>query len=493
MIRIKDRLTILFMCVALFGALQYAVGQAVGTPYIIPTQDIPFSFLAGGDMTESPGAVEQTSDGGYITISSSSSSATGNVTGSNHGATNFSTDVWVVKYDQYGKIQWQRLYGGDNYEYGYSIKQTSDGGYIFAGTTTTTVTGTGDMMALPANHGGEGDVWIVKLTATGTISWQRILGGTNMDYAQVIHQTSDGGYIVGGRTRSSASGEVTSTRPNTAHDFWVVKLTSTGTLSWQQAYGNPTGGAENDILSGFNPTRDGTGYILSGFSAITLGSDDFFAVKINLTGGVVWTRTYGSSSTDTCYSSAATSDGGTILAGYSTGSANGDVTPTNHGGADMWVIKLNSAGNIQWQRLLGGTGTDIAYSVIQTSDGGYMVAGISNSSASGDVTSTNHGGNDVCVFKLSSTGVTQWHRLFGGDKSDGGALTTPINQNPVRLHQAVDGDYVITSTSASDNNGDVTDAYNGGTARDTYIYDQWIFKFDETGTIVWVPDVGQKN
>ncbi|SDR03589.1 hypothetical protein SAMN05421664_3222 [Chryseobacterium soldanellicola] len=482
MIKIKKGLTTFLCCIVLLGAIQFGAAQAVGTPYITPTQDIPFSFLAGGSAAESPALVEQTADSGYITISGSSSSATGNITGASHG----NVDIWVTKYDQYGKIEWQRLYGGAGFEYGYSIKQTSEGGYIFVGTTTSS--GTGDVMTAPADHEGNGDIWVVKLTAAGAITWQKILGGNATDYGNVIHQTADGGYIVGGRTRSSASGEVTSTRPINAFDFWVIKLTSTGAVTWQQAYGNPTGGSGEDYLYGLDPTSDGTGYILGGYG-LDVNNGNFFAVKINLTGAVVWTRTYGSSGTDTCFSSFATSDGGAILAGYSTGSANGDVTATNHGGDDMWVVKLNSAGNIQWQRLLGGTGNERATSVIQTADGNFVVAGYSTSSANGDVTATSHGAADVCVFKLSSTGTTLWHRLFGGTLNDGAVNTTTINPAPVHIYQTTDGDYVITSTSISTNTGDVTDTNNGTGNTNP---DQWLFKFNETGDIVWVPDLGQK-
>lgn len=481
---------ILSLTILLF-TIQYGSAQAVGTPYIIPTQDIPFSFLTGGTQSESPGAVTQTSDGGYITIGSTNSSATGDITETNRGW----SDILVVKYDQYGKREWNRIYGGDQYEYGYSIKQTTDGGYVFVGVTTSS--GTGDVMTAPANH-GQGDIWVVKLTVTGAISWQKVFGGitpvttTGQEYGNIIHQTPDGGYIIGGRTRSSASGDVTSTRPLGAFDFWVLKLTSTGALTWQQAYGTPTGGTGEDYLYGLEPTSDGTGYIMGGYST-DIANGSFFAVKINLTGGVVWSRTYGSTAIETCYSLAVTSDGGAIMAGYSAGSANGDVTSANHGGEDMWVIKLNSAGAIQWQRLLGGAGNERAHSVIQTADGGYMVAGNSSSSASGDVTDTNKGETDVCVFKLSSTGATQWHRLYGGPARDGYVVTssTMVNLNPVRIQQAADGDYIIASTCGSTNSGDVTDTNNGTGGNSNT--DQWLFKFDQSGNIVWVPDVGQKD
>ncbi len=183
-------------------------------------------------------------------------------------------------------IQWQKSLGGSVSEVAQAIQKTNDGGYIIAGFTTSN---NGDVSG---NHGG-GDWWVVKLNATGEIQWQRALGGTSTESAYSIQQTSDGGYIVAGRTHSN-DGDVTGNHGD--WDCWVVKLTSTGAIEWQKAFGG--------------------------------------------------------SSLDEAYSIQQTTDGGYILAGNSM-STDGDVTG-NHGYFDIWVVKMNDTGAIQWQKSLGG-------------------------------------------------------------------------------------------------------------------------------------------
>ena len=239
--------------------------------------------------------------------------------------------------------QWQKSLGGTNNDQAYSIQQTTDGGYIVAGWSSSI---DGDVTG---NHGGN-DYWVVKLNSSGTIAWQKSFGGSNDDYAYSIQQTNDGGYIVAGWSRSN-DGDVTGHYGTTNYyDYWVVKLNSTGTIEWQKSLG---------------------------------GSDHDYAYSI-------WQTT----------------DGGYIVTGRSY-SNDGDVTG-NHGGDDYWVVKLNSTGTIAWQKSLGGTNNDQAYSIQQTNDGGYIVAGRSYSN---DENVTGHHGTanyyDYWVVKLNSTGTIE--------------------------------------------------------------------------------------
>jgi hypothetical protein len=284
-------------------------------------------------------------------------------------------------------------------------------------------------------------------------------------------------------------------------DFWAVKITSTGAITWQKTYTNPgpatTDNDMSDYMNNLEAAIDGTGYILAGRSFSnyrnTAGSMDYFVMKIDLSGNILWRRLYGSNGGDELRSMYLTSDGGYILIGNTDGSANGDLTGTNHGGDDIWVIKANAAGTVQWQRLIGGSGVDDGHSVIQTSDGGYILAGASISSASGDITDTSNGGYDVCVFKLSSTGATQWMKLYGGSSVDGdtrNVLTYGGSLLPTRIRETDNGNYIVFSSSGSSNTGEVTDINNG--VGGTTNHDQWLFKIDTSGNIVWVPDVGQK-
>ncbi|MCD6097265.1 T9SS type A sorting domain-containing protein [bacterium] len=174
--------------------------------------------------------------------------------------------------------------------------------------------------------------------AQPTIQWQKCLGGSGYDYAYSIQQTDDGGFIVAGYSNSN-DGDVSGNHGE--RDYWVVKLNSAGDLVWQKSLGG--------------------------------------------------------SSWDEAWSIQQTSDGGFIVAGYSE-SNDGDVSG-HHGGYDYWVVKLDSAGDIVWQKCLGGSYWDYAYSIQQTFDGGYIVAGESRSN-NGDV-SGNHGWGDYWVVKLS--------------------------------------------------------------------------------------------
>ena len=220
------------------------------------------------------------------------------------------------------------------------------------------------------------------------IEWQKTFGGTGIEYAHSLIQTADGGYATAGWT-SSNNGDVTGIHSIDTTDFWVVKMSSTGQIEWQKTLG----GTRRDEAYSIIQTRDG-GYAVAGYTASNngdvsgyYGGGDFWVVKLSSTGQLEWQKTLGGTSTDIAYSLVQTVDGGYAVAGQ-TLSNDGDVSG-NHGGGDFWVMKLSSIGQLEWQKTLGGTGEDFACSLIQTAEGGYAVAGrtISND---GDV-SGNHG------------------------------------------------------------------------------------------------------
>jgi hypothetical protein len=369
----------------------------------------------------------------------------------------------IVASAQAPSIQWQKCLGGFNEEETRSIQQTSDGGYIVAGHTESN---DGDVTG---NHGG-GDYWIVKLNSTGTIEWQKCLGGTNQDWARSIQQTSDGGYIVAGFTGSN-DGDVTGNHGG--EDYWIVKLTSTGTIQWQKCLG----GSNDEDTYSIQQTIDG-GYIVAGITRSNDGDvngnhgvADCWIVKLNSTGTIQWQKCLGGSSLDYAFSIQQTTDGGYIMAG-STISNDGDVMG-NHGvNNDIWIVKLNSTGTIQWQKCLGGIGAELAYSVQQTTDGGYIVAGYTGSN-DGDV-SGNHGGGDYWIVKLNSTGTIQWQKCLGGI----------YDEQIFSIHQTSDGGYIVAGSTES-NDGDVSGNHGEG--------DYWIVKLTSTGTIQWQKCLGGIN
>ncbi len=360
---------------------------------------IEWQRLLGGSGDDDGFSVRQTSDGGYILLGYSDSSQSGDVTGVSHGG----GDLWVVKTDAYGTIQWQQLFGGSGWEGtgqagDYSVQQTSDGGYVLCGFSASSASG--DVNGV--NHGGT-DYWVVKLSGTGGIQWQRLLGGSGDDRAASVQRASDGGYVVCGYSRSSANGDVTGTSHGT-DDVWLVKLTAAGTTQWQRLLGGALGEGANSIQQ----TSDGGFVILGGtptsqsgdVTGLPHGSCDCWVVKVTSLGEIEWQRLLGGSNWDSGISVRQAPDGGYLLLCDTFSSQSGDVTGTNLGVNDLWVVKLSGTGSLQWQRLLGGTGYEATAAVLPTADGGCVVTGISASSVSGDVTGTGHGDCDAWVVRM---------------------------------------------------------------------------------------------
>ena len=375
----------------------------------------------------------KTADGGYI-ICGYSISTDGNITG-NQGL----YDYWILKLDSLGTITWQKSLGGSSMDVAYSVQQTFDGGYIVAGQSFST---DGDVTG---NHGAY-DIWIVKLSASGNIVWQKTLGGSDWDLAFSIQQTADGGYVVAGSTASNDF-NVTGFHGGFS-DFWVVKLNSVGTIIWQKALG----GTETETAYSVQQTSDG-GYIVAGNSSSTdgdvtnnHGNYDYWVVKLDGNGNLMWQQSLGGSDNDNAYSIQQTSDGGYIVAGESN-SIDGNATG-NHGITDYWIVKLTNLGVIQWQKSYGGSDADVAYAIQQTTDGGYIVAG-GSSSADGNTT-TSLGQDDVWILKLDVGGNITWQKKFGSGGIEIGYF----------IQQTNDGGYFFAGQD-NNNGGDVSGNHGG--------------------------------
>ena len=386
----------------------------------------------GGSASDSPvfsDCLIKTSDNGYI-ISGYSESFDGDITGNDGDE---ARDIWVVKTNSTGDIQWQKTFGGGGQQNSYSIIQTSDGGYVLAGSTNFDEV-TGDY--------GLTDFWVIKINSLGILQWQKSFGGSADEEAYNIKQTTDGGYIVVGYTASVGSGDVTTN--NGGFDFWVVKLNSLGNLQWQKCLG----GTGFDVANSVSLTSDG-GYIVAGSTESNdndvtgnHGDRDCWVVKLNSLGVIQWKKTYGGTLKDYAHSIIQTSDSGYVLAGGSR-SNNGDVTG-NHGSDDVWIVKINATGTIQWQKALGGTDRDNANSIKQTIDGGYLIGGTAKST-NGNVTG-NHGNFDCWIVKISSTGALQWQKSLGGSNDDQAFCTLETSS----------GEYIMVGNTYS-NNGNITE------------------------------------
>ncbi|MEO6253742.1 MAG: hypothetical protein ABIO79_10570 [Ferruginibacter sp.] len=376
-----------------------------------------------------------------------------------------------------------KLLGGNGDEQVPCIQKTIDGGYIVVGTSYSSANGDVTGATHDNGSGGLGDFWVVKLTATGTISWNKLLGGTGSDFANSIQQTTDGGYIVAGYSTSSANGDVTEVNHGIS-DFWIVKLNGSGNIVWNKLLG----GSGFDKAYSIQPTSDG-GYIVAGESTSSANGDvtetnhggpsalDYWIVKLDGTGNILWNRLLGGTGTEIPMSVLESAEGGYIVAGSSTSSANGNVTPVNHGFTDYWIVKLDVAGAISWNRLLGGNIDEEAYSIRQnTIDGAYLIAGYSTSSANGDVTGTNHlaGSKEFWIVRLDVSGAAiLWNKLLGGTNYE--AANSIV--------QTTDGGYIVVGGSLSSASGDVTLVNHGG-------QDYWIVKLDRFGNITWNKLIG---
>jgi len=335
-----------------------------------------FFTTFGGPGDDVGNSVQQTSDGGYIVAGSTKS----------YGAGNY--DVWLVKADASGNKVWDRTFGGTGWEEGNSVQQTTDGGYVIAGTTTSygaggadvwliktdvngnevwdrTFGGAGDdfgcstqqtldggyiIIGITQSHGGSGEgAWLIKTDASGNEVWNRTLGG---DWGNSVQQTSDGGYIVTGYTTASGSG---------GKDVWLVKTDSTGNRMWDTTFGGP------DDEEGYSvrQTFDG-GYVIAGWTPPQVGYGEYvWLIKTDGTGHWVWDRSFGATHDGEGRSVQQTSDAGYVIGGYE--------------GSYVWLIKTDSAGNKLWDKLIRQTDYDTGHSVQKTSDGGYVMTGTTES------------------------------------------------------------------------------------------------------------------
>jgi len=416
--------------------------------------DVQWQGTYGGSGDDLPTTLIQTADGGYI-IGGKTYSTDRDVA-FNHG----SGDAWLIKIDAFGILQWERTYGGSGDDSLASLKQTSDGGYIFAGETSSN---DGDTNS---NYGGA-DCWIVKLDADGNIQWQKNYGGTFNDSARSIQQTADGNYIFAGYTSSNDIDVAGNHNINGLDDFWVVKIDSVGILQWQKCFGGNGSDEANAVME----TSDGK-FIVVGETWSTNGdvvgnhnswSGDAWVIKVDSSGELLWQKSLGGSYSDRAHSVVEATDGNYII-GASAQSNDGDVL--HHHGvdtaySDFWILALNPNGEIQWQNSLGGYADEFAAELQKTSDGGYVVAGFTTSS-DGDVTSFN-GASDYWITKLNSDGDLQWQLSLGGNNYE----------YAYAIKQSADGGYIVAGSVMIQAQGKIGDVDRGGSPSQS---DYWVIK-----------------
>ncbi len=327
--------------------------------------DILWMQIYGGSKSDAVYSVIQTVDGGFALAGNTISFGAGK------------SDAWLVKTDINGAAQWNQTYGGASGESAYSVIQTSDGGFALAGNT--------------ISYGaGDWDFWLVKINARGKVQWTQTYGGSEVDVAHMVIQTVDGGFALLGYTQSSGAGEA---------DFWLVKTDVNGVTQWTQTYG----GTFDDFGHTVIQTPDG-GFALAGrTSSFGAFGDHFWLVKTNSNGVAQWNRTYvGFPPTWGANAAIQTTDGGFALVG--------DTFSYDSASDDFWLVKTDDSGEVKWTQTYGGPKSDSANSVIQTVDGGFALVG--------ETYSFGAGWTDAWLVKTDAYGVAQWNQTYGGDKWD---------------------------------------------------------------------------
>ena len=335
------------ICVLLLTASVYAQSDSL------------WSRTYGSPAVDNAYAALQTADGGYI------------IAGSTEYGAGY-TDAYLVKANASGNQEWTRTFGGIYTDEAYSVEPTSDGGYVLAGRT----------LSFGA---GSYDFYLVKTGANGEAQWSRTFGGVSIDRAESVKQTADGGYIIAGTTNSYGAG---------SDDFFLVKTDPNGIQEWTRTYGGNSADRAQSVMQ----TTDG-GYVLAGTTySFGNGSGDCYLIKTNNNGDTLWTRTFGGSARDESYIVQQTNDGGYVLAGRTLSFGAGNY--------DFYLVKADADGNQQWTRTFGGSNLDWAYSVRQTADGGYVLAGYTQSFGAGY--------DDFYIVKTDASGIQLWQRTFGG-------------------------------------------------------------------------------
>lgn len=411
--------------------------------------EIEWQTCLGGSQNERCLNVIE-NDQSEIIIGGQTWSNDGNVSG-NHG--NDNPDAWVVNLDANGNLQWQKCYGGTGGEDVRRIIQTTDGGYIFTGSTSSN---DGDI----SGFHGEFDCNVIKLNPVGEIEWQKCYGGSEEDGGQIIIQAIDGGYVVCGYTYST-DGDIT--EHNGFLDIWVIKISETGDIEWQKCYGGTgyeTPGSVVAVDDGYVVTGAATSN--DGMVSGNNGMADTWVFKIDTTGNLIWQHCFGGSSDDYAISISPVGEGTFTFAG-TTFSYDGDVVGNNSQFHAIWLVNFNDAGEINWQNCLSGTMGEVCYGMYPTSDGGYLLTGNAFSN-DGSLTGFNGGYTDFWNVKAAPDGQLLWEHCYGGSGEEESRW----------ILETSDGS-IVTLGYTTSNDGDVSGNHGE--------YDIWVFK-QEVQTLV---------
>lgn len=419
------------------------------------SQEILWEKSYGGKNAEYLFDAQPTADYGFILAGSSLSNKTGNKTDNNNG----DLDYWVWKMDEKGELDWQKSFGGSGFDLLQSIKNTRDGGFLLAGTSSSNVG-----FQKKDSCRGATDFWVIKLDAKGEEQWQKTIGGSGQDELLCGFQTRDGGYMLGGSSSSSPA-IIETNNPNEKKepdtkpdlyakteksrgnmDYWIVKLDKNGVIQWQKTYG----GEYADLLRSMEQTKDG-GYIMGGYSNssqsgektdATNGIGDYWIVKIDDVGSIEWTKTYGGNGDNQLYVIHQTEDGGYIAGGNSNSTTSLTSVGGNvRSGTDFWVLKMDEKGAVVWSETYDFGKVDILTSLVENKDHTYLIGGYAQNESSSSLEKSfkkdEEGINDYIALKIDEKGEKLWDKTAGSEGED-------ILR---KLIETRDGGYLMAGTS----------------------------------------------
>lgn len=394
-----------------------AVTGVLFTQFIIPLMltilimgFMPEEYTNYASNEDSIFSIEPTLDNGYILVGSTTLSGT-------------RVDAWLIKIDANGSEQWNKTFGGTGRDIAYSAIQTSDGSYLIVGET--------------ESYGIESDAWLIKIDVNGNEQWNKTYGGNNPDWIGMAQQTSDGGFVLTGCTESYGKGG----------DAWLIKTDTKGNKQWSKTFG----GKDSDWIVSVKKTSD-DGYILAGTTeSFGAGKHDAWLIKTDANGNNQWERTFGGDEDDMISSFQKTSDGGFILTGDTVSYGGGYDRYNDCYLPNIWLIRTDSNGNLQWNKTFGGYGADGGRSVQQTSDGGFIMAGMGSF-------------YDAKLIKTDANGNEQWNKTFGGN----------YWETAHSVQQTQDGGYLFGGNS-------LYFSSEGGA---------WLIKTDANGNLLWSKTFG---
>jgi len=320
-----------------------------------------WSKTYGGTGNDTSENIILTADGGYAMAGWTNSSGAGG------------NDYWLVKTDSFGNVQWNKTYGGASTDYCYNVYQTVDGGYLMLGYTS-------------SFGAGARDGWLVKTDASGNMQWNKTYGTPGQELLFSLVMASDGGYLLKGVTMGQG---------------WLVKTDVNGNMQWNKTIVTPYGSWLYTAIQ----TSDG-GYAFAAANTTQAGTQisDAILIKTDSSGNIQWTQTYGGPAVDVGWGLVQTKDGGYAMSGY--------TVSFGAGGQGGWLIKTDVNGNMQWNKTYGGTADDSLQGIVLTTDGGFAIAGKTSSFGAGNL--------DMWLLKTDSYGNVQWSKTFGGTGDDSG-------------------------------------------------------------------------